>query len=71
MVVPLRAGAIISGDSHLEVPMDPGVAAAVKLGSEMMGANPYSVKRARPLRSMTTFACHPWNQHGYAAKNRA
>jgi len=49
---------MISGASHLEVPTAPGVAATVKLGSELMGASPYSVKRARPLRSTTTFACH-------------
>ena len=29
----------------------------VKLGPELMGANPYSVKRARPLSSTITFAC--------------
>ena len=48
---------MISGASHLEAPTAPEVAATVKLGLELMGANPYSVKRARPLRSMTTFAC--------------
>ena len=57
MALPLRAGGMISGASHLEVPTDPGVAATVKLGSELMGASPYSVKRAWPLWSMTTFAC--------------
>ena len=49
---------MISGASHLEVPTAPGVAATVKLGSELTGASPYSVKQARPLRSTTTFACH-------------
>jgi len=49
---------MISGASHLEVPTAPGVAATVKLGSELTGASPYSVKRARPLRSTTTFACN-------------
>ena len=58
LLLPLRAGVMISGASHLEVPIAPGVAATVKLGSEFMGANPYSVKRARPFLSMTTFACH-------------
>ena len=38
--------------------MVPVVAAAVKLGSELMGASPYSVKRARPVRSTITFDCH-------------
>ena len=57
---------MISGASHLEVPTAPGVAATVKLGSEMMGANPYSVKRARPLRSTTTFAC----RHGISTFTR-
>ena len=57
MLLPLRTGVMISGASHLEVPTAPGVAATVKLGSELIGASPYSVKRARPLRSMTTFAC--------------
>jgi len=31
---------MISGASHLEVPTAPGVAATVKLGSELIGANP-------------------------------
>jgi len=31
---------MISGASHLEVPTAPGVTATVKLGSELMGANP-------------------------------
>ena len=48
MALPLRAGDMISGASHLEVPTDPGVVATVKLGSELMSASPYSVKRARP-----------------------
>ena len=48
---------MISGANHLEVPTAPGVAATVKLGSEFMGANPYSVKRARPFLSTTMFAC--------------
>ena len=56
MLFLLWAGVMISGASHLEVPTVPGAAATVKLGSELMGANPYSVNRARPLRSMTTFA---------------
>ena len=47
---------MISGARHLEVPTVPGVAPTVKLGPELMCANPYSVKRARPLRSITTFA---------------
>lgn len=58
IALPLREGVMISGASHLETPTAPGVAATVKLGSELMGANPYSVKRARPSRSMMTFACH-------------
>ena len=55
--VPFRGGIVISGASHLEPPTLPGVAATVKLGSELISANPYSVKRGLPLRSMTTFAC--------------
>ena len=70
-VVPhLREGSIISGASHLEVPTAPGVAVMVKLGLELMGANPYSVKRARPSRSMMTFACGPWSQSSHEAEDR-
>ena len=47
---------MISGAGHLEDPTAPGVATTVKLGSEFMGASPYSVRRARPPRSITTFA---------------
>jgi len=53
----LGRGRMISGASHLEVPRVSGVAATVKPGPELMGASPYSVKRARPPWSMTTFAC--------------
>jgi len=51
---------MISGANHLEVPTTSGVAATVNLGLELRAASPYSVKRAQPLRSTTTFAC----QHG-------
>ena len=37
--------------------MYPGVARPVKLGSKLIGASPYSVNRAWPLLSITTFAC--------------
>ena len=57
IAAPLRVGVMISGANHLEVPTAPGVAATVKLGSEFMGASPYSVKRARPFLSTTMFAC--------------
>ena len=36
---------MISGANHLEVPMVPDVAATVKVGAELMGVSPYSVKR--------------------------
>ena len=45
-----------SGASHLEVPKAPDTAVYVKRGSWLMDDNPYSVKRARPIWSMTTFA---------------
>ena len=46
------------GASNLELPTAPGVAPIIKPGSELMGANPYSIKRACPLRSMMAFACY-------------
>jgi len=36
---------MISGASNLEAPTALGSAAAANLGFELMGANPYSVKR--------------------------
>ena len=47
---------MISGANHPEFPRDSCVARRVKLGSELMGANPYSVRRARPFWSTTTLA---------------
>ena len=47
---------MISGASHLEVANVSDTAAYVKRGPRFMGANPYSVRRARRLWSMTTFA---------------
>ena len=60
MLAPVREGIITSGASHLETPTLPGVAAAVKLGSESICATPYSVKRACPLRSVIIFIHHLW-----------
>ena len=57
LAAPLRIGVIISRAKHLGVPTAPGVAATVKLGSELVGANPYSVERVRPFLSTTMFAC--------------
>jgi len=57
ILFPLREGSMISGASHLEgfnASLD--TAAYVKRGSCLMGANPYSVKRARPVWSTTTLA---------------
>ena len=55
---PPQRGLMISGANHLEVPTAPGVAATKNLGSELMGANPYSVNRAWPFRSIITFVCY-------------
>ena len=41
----LRGGVIISGAGHTDAPTSPDATATVKLGSKLMGANPYSVKR--------------------------
>ena len=64
-LLPLRGGSIISGAAHLEDPTAPGVAPAVKLGPELMGASPYSVNRARSFLSMTTFACRHESARSY------
>ena len=57
---------MISGANHLEFARDSRVAETVKLGPELMGANPYPVKRARPFWSMMTFACC----HGVSAAQK-
>ena len=40
---------MISGADHLEFQTVLGVAAAVNLGSELIGAKPYSVRRGYPF----------------------
>ena len=40
LTFPLMTGFMNSGGDHLEVPTAPGVAAMVKVGSELMGASP-------------------------------